>query len=328
MAQTAPSAARKPDPVASSPEDFSKEALVIEKYTEKITFADDGTFSDEQLKRIRVQSQAGVQAASVVHFYYASAQEDLAIDYLRVVKPSGQTVATPPENAMDMSAPITQQAPFYSDLKDRQLAVKGLEPGDTIEYHLTAHFTKVFTPGQFSYQVITEKQLVTLDQELEIRGPASRTLNFGESPLKPVISEEGAEKVYRWKTQNLQHTDAKQKDEASSDEAPVADIVVSTFSSWKDVDAWYTRVQGDRAEPTAEIRAKATVLTKTAKSDDEKIRLLYEFVSTQIRYVGVGFGIGHIQPHAAAEVLSNGYGDCKDKHTLLAALLAAIGVKA
>jgi len=34
------------------------------------------------------------------------------------------------------------------------------------------------------------------------------------------------------------------------------------------------------------------------------------------------------QPHAATEVLHNQYGDCKDKHTLLAALLGAEGMHA
>jgi hypothetical protein len=44
--------------------------------------------------------------------------------------------------------------------------------------------------------------------------------------------------------------------------------------------------------------------------------------------VGVSLGIGRYQPHSAADVLSNDYGHCKDKHTLFAALLAAVGIKA
>ena len=52
------------------------------------------------------------------------------------------------------------------------------------------------------------------------------------------------------------------------------------------------------------------------------------YVATQIRYIGVAFGIGRYQPHTAAEILSNQYGDCKDKHTLLAAMLAVAGIKA
>ena len=45
----------------------------------------------------------------------------------------------------------------------------------------------------------------------------------------------------------------------------------------------------------------------------------------QNRYVGIDFGIGRYQPHSAAEVLANQYGDCKDKDTLLEALLQAKG---
>jgi tetratricopeptide (TPR) repeat protein len=52
---------------------------------------------------------------------------------------------------------------------------------------------------------------------------------------------------------------------------------------------------------------------------------LYDFVSTRIRYVGIDFGVGRYQPHAADEVLADQYGDCKDKDTLLEALLRAKG---
>ena len=51
---------------------------------------------------------------------------------------------------------------------------------------------------------------------------------------------------------------------------------------------------------------------------------MYGYVSGNIRYIGVAFGIGRYQPHAASAVLDNQYGDCKDKHTLLAAMLGAL----
>ncbi len=49
-------------------------------------------------------------------------------------------------------------------------------------------------------------------------------------------------------------------------------------------------------------------------------------MSTQYRYIGIAFGIGRYQPHAAEDVLANNYGDCKDKQTLLAALLQTSGI--
>ena len=49
-------------------------------------------------------------------------------------------------------------------------------------------------------------------------------------------------------------------------------------------------------------------------------------VRDRVRYVAVELGIGGFQPHAAAETLSNLYGDCKDKGTLLQSVLAAGGM--
>ena len=55
------------------------------------------------------------------------------------------------------------------------------------------------------------------------------------------------------------------------------------------------------------------------------MRAIYDFVSAHTRYIGIDFGIGRYQPHTASEVLADQYGDCKDKDTLLEALLRAKG---
>ncbi len=58
----------------------------------------------------------------------------------------------------------------------------------------------------------------------------------------------------------------------------------------------------------------------------EKIRRLAFYVQHSVRYVAIEIGIGGFQPHAAHEVLANGYGDCKDKATLLSAMLHEAGL--
>ena len=79
------------------------------------------------------------------------------------------------------------------------------------------------------------------------------------------------------------------------------------------------------ASPMKRSRLEAEKLTQGKTDDMAKVKALYEYVSRNIRYVSLSFGLGRYQPHAAGEVLSNGYGDCKDKNTLLAALLASEG---
>ena len=67
---------------------------------------------------------------------------------------------------------------------------------------------------------------------------------------------------------------------------------------------------------------------KGLATEEAKEQAIYDYVSTQFHYIGIAFGIGRYQPHYATDVLGNRYGDCKDKHTLLAALLGAAGIEA
>src|SRR5204862_5781783 len=58
-----------------------------------------------------------------------------------------------------------------------------------------------------------------------------------------------------------------------------------------------------------------------------KIQALAKFVQGEVRYVAIEIGIGGFRPHPAQDILRNRYGDCKDKATLLSALLREIGVE-
>lgn len=56
------------------------------------------------------------------------------------------------------------------------------------------------------------------------------------------------------------------------------------------------------------------------------MQALASYVQQDIRYVAIELGIGGFQPHPAKEIFSHHYGDCKDKATLLSAMLKEVGV--
>ena len=99
----------------------------------------------------------------------------------------------------------------------------------------------------------------------------------------------------------------------------------TTFHNWSEVGDWYRRLALKQAEPNDALRARANDITAKAQTPEDQIRAIYDFVSAHTRYVGIDFGIGRYQPHTASEVLADQYGDCKDKDTLLEALLRAKG---
>ncbi len=77
---------------------------------------------------------------------------------------------------------------------------------------------------------------------------------------------------------------------------------------------------------TPEIAAKAADLTAGKTDFYDKAEAIAEFVQKDIRYFIIEMGIGGYQPHPAAEIFRNRYGDCKDKATLLSAMLSSVGI--
>jgi len=164
-----------------------------------------------------------------------------------------------------------------------------------------------------------------VEVRLEIDVPKAREVKLKAPKYPPAIEEKGDRRVYTWLRNNIEPDRDKETDRDEEETSP--DVQLTTFTDWKQVADWYAKLQGERMTVDDSVRKKAAELTRGAQTPEEKARLLYDFVARNIRYVSISLGVGRYQPHAAGEVLANGYGDCKDKHTLLAALLKAEGIE-
>ncbi len=319
-----------PTPAASlsspSNSDPSKEAVILERSLTKISYEADGTGIKEVSNALRMQSQAGVQAFAILTFPYTSYNDTVDVDYVRVKKPDGTIIATPAYNVQDMPADVTRGAPMYSDLHEKHVTVKALGVGDVLEFLVRYRTIKPEIPGQFWYQQTFTKAFITRDEELEISLPKDKYVKISSPDLQPVIKDEAGRRIYTWKTSN---SDLKGRDTLlKKSEAPKPSVELTTFHSWEEVGRWYADLQRSQVVVTPQIQAKSAELTSGLTTDDAKLRAIYDYVSTQFHYVSLSFGIGRYQPHAAEDVFENQYADCKDKHTLLAAMLKAAGFEA
>jgi hypothetical protein len=98
------------------------------------------------------------------------------------------------------------------------------------------------------------------------------------------------------------------------------------FLTWRDQGVWYNELLRGRRDPSPEIKQKVAELTASKSTQLGKISAVAKFMQNDIRYVGIWLGIGGWQPHTAADVYSHRYGDCKDKATLMSAMLQQLGV--
>ncbi len=98
-----------------------------------------------------------------------------------------------------------------------------------------------------------------------------------------------------------------------------------SVGSWNDIGLWYSDLTKSSRAPSPQIQQEVTQLTANLPDTLGKIRALTDYMR-KVRYFAVEIGIGGYRPHSAAEVFENQYGDCKDKVTLLSAMLQLIGV--
>ena len=327
--QNASPAATKTAPQKSSPADYSQEPFVIEQYHTTARFEDDGTSERDLAVRIRVQSDAGVQQLGELVFGYNSANEVMDVRFVRVKKKDGSVVTATADAVKDMTASVARDAPEYTDYKEKHVTVPSLHAGDTIEYEIATRTVTALAPGNFWFDYAFVKDAIVLDERLDVNVPAGRVHKFITAPkIEQATDFTGDREIHHWLHANLTRPSESEKAKKKSQPPaePTPDVQFTTFTSWAQVAEWYANLEKGRTEPTPEIRAKTQELIQGRATELEKIAALYDYVAKNIRYVSLSFGLGRYQPHSAADVFKNQYGDCKDKHTLLASMLQAAGI--
>jgi tetratricopeptide (TPR) repeat protein len=317
--------------------DYSNEPFIIQEYSTVVHFENDGTGERTLDVRALVQNDTGVKRLSELVFGYDAANEKAGVRYLRVKHRDGSTVAADADAVTDSTPEILRDAPSYSNFKEEHVKVPPLKIGDFLEYGI---FTKIVTPfakGQFWYDHNFIDAAVVLDERLEINLPAGRKVILRSADPHFTQHESGGRKIYEWKRANVSVQSGGDSNDGSANPPPAKPgaggpdtpaIELTSFATWEEVGKWYASLQHDRSAAAAEVRPQALALTSAHEKQTEKIQALYDFVSQKIKYVNLPLGVDGYQPHTPAEVLTNQYGDSKDKYVLLAAMLEAIGVHA
>lgn len=115
-------------------------------------------------------------------------------------------------------------------------------------------------------------------------------------------------------------------------EPPAAEIEprvqASTYASWEAFGDWWWNLISEEIDTSDEMRAKVAELTEGASTPLERLRAVYDFVVTDVRYNAWEFGVHGYQPYSAPVIFSRRFGDCKDKAILMKAMLAEVGIEA
>lgn len=231
---------------------------------------------------------------------------------------SGETSVNDPSIAM-----YTSQRTFY-------VSFPRLSAGDVVELR---YRVEDVSPRNEIADYFGEIEYLQSDQpvasaEYVLITPKERAFHFYVSPLPGLVrdvKEEGAQRIYRFVATDIPPI----APEPAMPPWPslLAHVHVSTFKTWDEVGSWYWGLAKDQLDVDDEVRRKLREITKGLTDEKAKVRAVYKY-ATQLRYVALEFGIEGIKPRRCALTLARGWGDCKDKATIIVTMLREVGIPA
>jgi transglutaminase-like putative cysteine protease len=260
---------------------------------------------------IKLLDQSAVDRYSEYPLARMTSTSEATVESARVLKADGK-IQDVTEDAGSSSVSFPSLSP--GDVLDISYRVEDYHRGGLAhQFWSSWTFSETGGPSRLSRYVL-----------ITVPGLALSMQNHGAIP-PPSVHDIGGWRVREWRLADIPARPSEIMAAGPLDSGMWLDA--STLTSWSQVVDWYEGLSAPRCVPDAVVRAKAAELTKTAKTDTEKIQALQAYVARDVEYQSSPFRLSAYVPTEGKEVIRERYGDCKDKAALLTALLAAVGIK-
>src|SRR5256886_5512461 len=288
----------------------------------------DGRGSRTYRQVVQIFTREAAETWGEQSFSYVSGRERLTLNWVRVVKPTGEVISARPTHEQESIAPVAQEAPVFSDVKLRRVSNGGIVPGTLLDYSYTVETLKPVMPGDFQrgWRVTTGR--LTRRSRYVLDVPANLAVRVKEVNLtfpRTVVDGRGR-RVYTWATADVPKIE---REPFAADSNGIDQYIdVAAPVQWTDVARWYGALSRDRYAVTPALDSALASVVTHAHTLDDSLRALHRWVAQDFRYVSLSLGIGGFQPRLPGAVLATRYGDCKDKATLFIALARRLGLRA
>ena len=219
---------------------------------------------------------------------------------------------------------------MYTSARTYYVQFPRLEPGDVVElrYRIEDVTARNEFADYFGDVVFLQSDEPIAHAEYVLIAPSSRRINFDAKVpgLTRSTKVDGAQKIYRFAAQDvpaLVH---------EPNMPPWSEVLgfvhASTYSSWNELGSWYWGLVREQLDLDQQTRDRLAQITKDASTVEEKVKAVYAWVTKNTRYVALEFGIYGFKPRRCVQTVNRGWGDCKDKATVIVTFLRELGIDA
>lgn len=314
--------------LAVDPSEHPDESVVLLLDEGVVRFEADGTGIRTYRQVAQILSADAVEDYAEHEFSYAPAHQLLTVNWIRVVRPDGTVVSEAPGQVQDSDIPATLADPVYSDTKVRRYSLSGVAPGTIVDWSYTLQELKPFLPGDFAASWSVHTGRLTRRSRYMVDLPSTLRPHLVERNLsfKRRESVSHGRRTYLWATRDVPPVPA--EDFMADSNGVFMGIDLTGSVGWEEIGAWYADLSADRYGLDLALRHKVRSLLPGTRTAEDTLRAVQRWVAQDIRYVSIALGLGGYQPRAPGEVVSTGYGDCKDKATLFVAAARWLGFRA
>ena len=303
--------------------------VIVLEDDESYTFDETGRYVHMGYVVYKVLNQQGVENWDSISVDWEPWHMARPTIRVRVIAPD-YTVHTLDPKSISEAPTREGDYKIYGDGKTLRAPFPAIAAGVVVEEEYEWRETApLFAPGHAGLISFGRERAPVAHSLAVFEAPAALPLHTSTlllSDLKPVRTEAAGRVTLTFEQGPLESFEPAEPN-LPPDVSRFPEIEFSTGASWQAIAGEYAKIVDNHANPAA-VQPIVDKLIAGKASLAEKETAILDYLDREVRYTGIEFGEAAIVPHDPAETLSHKYGDCKDKATLMVAMLRAAGIPA
>jgi hypothetical protein len=314
---------------APTAEDYPDDDAVYLKLQESVDVAEDGSTVTLRNRLIRILTLKGREDYSNQSSLYNTDLETFTLTKGVTVTKMGRTVEVEEDGINDITPAFLQGATIYANVLQQVVSFPVAGPGSTTEFQSREERVAA-KDGSYSGIEHLGANDPILDAEFTLRYPPGSTppihASFPGLMEQVTVEVTEGDGEISWKVEDAPALKEEENRPAWSQLQPR--VLYSSYQSWDEASAFLAGEFFPHVQTDGDVAARAAEVTADATSDAERTGMIFTDVATNVRNVFLRLGLGGYEPNDASTVLSNKYGDYRDKAVLLVSMLRAAGIEA
>jgi hypothetical protein len=299
--------------------------MVVESSRHSFNLERSGRYTQTIEKTTRMTNEYGADNYGRHIFETNTSKESLKIEDAYNLTPEGKKIRLA-RDWISKQHPKPEDDKSIDDIQKTLLVFPQVAVGSRLYSRSRLTYYKPSTPGEFGITYSLSPQSIWENLEVIFTAPKDMRIYTSAKGFEGgIVKTTRTHITYRFTIQQTQAFKDETESIDSIDNSPR--LVISTFPDYLAIGADYHRASLPKARATPEIIAQVESLTAGLTDPRDKARVLYQWVSRNIRYISNTIDDGGIVPRSAGYIFRNRFGDCKDHVVLLETMLRIAGIE-